>query len=57
MDYKKLCFKVQDIAREVGAFIRDEQKKLSAENIEVKSVASLVTYVDKNCRKNASSLH
>ncbi|WP_167613789.1 inositol monophosphatase family protein [Maribellus sediminis] len=51
MDYKKLCFQVQDIAREVGGFIRDEQKKLSAENIEVKSVASLVTYVDKTAEQ------
>lgn len=51
MDYKKLCFEVQDIAREVGSFIRDEQKKLSAENIEVKSVASLVTYVDKTAEQ------
>lgn len=51
MDYKKLCFEVQDIAREVGSFIRDEQKKLSAENIEIKSVASLVTYVDKTAEQ------
>ena len=55
MDYKKLCFEVQDIARETGAFIRDEQKKLSAENIEVKSVASLVTYVDKTAEQRIIS--
>jgi len=47
MEYKKLCFQVQDIARKAGAFIREEQKKISEKNIEIKSVASLVTYVDK----------
>jgi len=55
MDYKKLCFQVQGIARETGAFIRDEQKKLTAENIEVKSVASLVTYVDKTAEQRIIS--
>lgn len=55
MDYKKLCFRVQDIAREVGAFIRDEQKKVTAKNIEVKSVASLVTYVDKTAEERIVS--
>jgi myo-inositol-1(or 4)-monophosphatase len=47
MDYKKICFEVQDIARSVGGFIRDERKKLTAKDIEVKSTASFVTYVDK----------
>jgi len=51
MDYKKLCFQVQDIARETGSFIRGEQKKISAKNIEIKSVASLVTYVDKSAEQ------
>ena len=55
MEYKYLCFQVQDIAREVGAFIRDEQKKITAENIEVKSVASLVTYVDKTAEERIVS--
>ena len=55
MDYKKLCFQVQDIAREVGAFIRKEQKKVTAKNIEVKSVASLVTYVDKTAEERIVS--
>lgn len=51
MDYQKLCFQVQDLAREVGAFIREERKNVSADNIEIKSVASLVTYVDKTAEK------
>lgn len=55
MNYKELCFKVQDIAKAAGAFIRDEQKKISSENIEIKSVASLVTYVDKTAEKQIVS--
>lgn len=51
MDYKKLCFQVQDLARETGAFISEERKNVSADNIEIKSVASLVTYVDKTAEK------
>lgn len=47
MDYKKLCFQVQEIARETGNFIRKEGKKISASDVEIKSVSSLVTYVDK----------
>lgn len=55
MDYKKLCFQVQELAREVGAFIRDERHNVSAKNIEIKSVASLVTYVDKTAEKKIVS--
>ncbi|HYQ56310.1 MAG TPA: inositol monophosphatase family protein [Draconibacterium sp.] len=51
MDYKELCFQVQNIAHSTGNFIRSEQKKLSEKNIEIKSVASLVTYVDKTAEK------
>lgn len=47
MDYKKLCFQVQGIAKETGIFIRKEGKNISASDVETKSVASLVTYVDK----------
>jgi myo-inositol-1(or 4)-monophosphatase len=55
MDYQKLCFQVQDLAREVGAFIREEHKKLTSKNIEIKSVASLVTYVDKTAEERIIS--
>lgn len=52
MDYKNLCFQVQDIARETGSFIRKEGKKISSSDVEIKSVASLVTYVDKTAETN-----
>lgn len=52
MDYKKLCFQVQEIARDAGSFIRAEGKKISSKDIEIKSVASLVTYVDKTAEAN-----
>jgi len=55
MDYQKLCFQVQELAREVGAFIREERKNVSKDNIEIKSVASLVTYVDKTAEKRIVS--
>lgn len=51
MDYKKLCFQVQEIAKQAGNFIREERKKISSEDVELKSAASLVTYVDKNSEK------
>jgi len=55
MDYKNLCSQVQDIAREAGIFIREEGKKISSNDIEIKSVASLVTYVDKTAEANIVS--
>ena len=55
MDYKNLCFQVQDIAREAGSFIREEGKKISSTDVEIKSVASLVTYVDKTAEANIVS--
>jgi myo-inositol-1(or 4)-monophosphatase len=51
MDYQDLCKKVQQIARDTGSFIRQEQDKIKRENIETKSVASLVTYVDKTAEQ------
>ena len=51
MNYKNLCFQVQKITKDVGKFIRDEREKISSDNIEIKSVSSLVTYVDKNAEK------
>ena len=47
MDYKEICFRVQEVARDAGKFIRKERKKLSNEDVETKSTASFVTYVDK----------
>ncbi len=47
MNYEKICLQVQDIARNTGTFIREEGKKVTASDIELKSRSSLVTYVDK----------
>ena len=47
MNYRELCFQVQEIARETGGFIRTEGKKISKKDIEFKGITSLVTYVDK----------
>lgn len=47
MNYENLCIEVQNIARNVGSFIREEGKKVTASDVELKSKASLVTYVDK----------
>jgi len=47
MDYKNLCFQVQEIARETGSFIREEGVKITTADIEFKGITSLVTYVDK----------
>ncbi len=55
MDYKNLCSQVQNIARKAGSFIREEQKKITEKNIEIKSVASLVTYVDKTAEQQIVS--
>ena len=52
MDYKFICEEVQKIAKEVGAFIEDEINKLSDQDVETKSKASLVTYVDKTAEQN-----
>jgi myo-inositol-1(or 4)-monophosphatase len=46
-DYQSICQQVQEIARETGHFIRNEREKVSEKDVELKSVASLVTYVDK----------
>lgn len=47
IDYQSVCSRVQEIARETGHFIREEGEKISEKDVELKSVASLVTYVDK----------
>lgn len=47
MNYQKLCFQVQEIVRETGKFILEEKEKILVSDVELKSEASLVTYVDK----------
>lgn len=46
-NFQSICQEVQEIAREAGRFIRNEREKVSEKDVELKSVASLVTYVDK----------
>lgn len=46
-DYQHLCTRVQETARKAGTFIREERVKITATDVETKSKASLVTYVDK----------
>ena len=55
MDYKSLCKQVQQIARETGHFIREERKKITTDDIKIKSAASLVTYVDKTAENKIVS--
>lgn len=52
MNYKELCYSVQEIAREAGSFIRTEGDKVTTEDIEFKDTTSLVTYVDKTAEAN-----
>lgn len=52
MNYKELCFSVQEIACEAGSFIRTEGDKVTTEDIEFKDTTSLVTYVDKTAEAN-----
>ncbi|MBN2682609.1 MAG: inositol monophosphatase [Bacteroidales bacterium] len=47
MDLENICYKVTEIAREVGGFIRQEKDKISTEIIESKGLHDFVTYVDK----------
>jgi myo-inositol-1(or 4)-monophosphatase len=47
MDYREICEQVQKIALEAGTFIRGEREKISSNDVETKSTASFVTYVDK----------
>jgi len=54
-DYKSLCEQVQLIARETGNFIRGERTKISEKDVELKSAASLVTYVDKTAESRIVS--
>lgn len=47
MDLANVCRKVQELAIQVGDFIREEKNKISSEMIEVKGLNNFVTYVDK----------
>lgn len=45
--YEEICQKVQEVAKEAGAFIRVESGRLKATDIETKGLHNYVTYVDK----------
>lgn len=47
MNLEKLCFEVQSLAKETGAFIAGERKKFTLDQVEVKGKANFVSYVDK----------
>ena len=51
MDCKSLCTQVIQIVREVGDFIRQEAKNFSKDRVEIKSLNSLVSYVDKQAEQ------
>ncbi len=47
MNLERLCTEVQNIAKQVGAFITGEQAKFSLDKVEVKGKSNFVSYVDK----------
>ncbi len=51
MKYQEICLQVAGIAREAGNFIRIEREKVTRLDVETKSQASLVTYVDKTAEQ------
>lgn len=51
MDLKKLCFDARTIVISTGTFIREERGKVKNNAIEIKSLNSLVSYVDKEAEK------
>lgn len=51
MDLKNITAKVVDCAKKVGEFIRSERKTFSYNNIEIKGLNDLVSYVDKTSEK------
>lgn len=50
-NYQHICEQVEELAKEVGEFIRQEKGKLSGDSVETKSLNSFVTYVDKNAEQ------
>ncbi len=51
MNLESLCAEVADLARQTGAFIRQERATFSAEKIETKGRNDLVSYVDKEAEQ------
>lgn len=51
MNLQKLTAKVAELAKEVGAFIREEDKHFDQQHIEFKGLNDLVSYVDKTAEQ------
>lgn len=51
IDFKNLCTKVIEVAREAGEFIATEREGFSRSDIEYKGEQNLVSYVDKGAEK------
>lgn len=51
VDLEVLCHDVVELAREVGIFIKVEENKVNHQDIETKSLNSLVSYVDKTAEE------
>ena len=51
MDYQKITQSTIEVAKLVGQFLLQENKKITSADIELKSKNSLVTYVDKQAEK------
>jgi myo-inositol-1(or 4)-monophosphatase len=51
MDLQKLCLDVVELSREVGIYIKMQEGKVKQEEIEEKSLNSLVSHVDKMAEK------
>ena len=55
LNIEELCYDVIELAREVGIFIKIEERKVQQKDIEEKSLNSLVSYVDKTAEKSIVS--
>ena len=50
-DHQNLCMDVCKIAKDTGSFIRKERDQITKSDVKLKSLSSLVTYVDKTAEK------
>lgn len=48
INYREICLKVVEIARQAGEYIARQREELKASDIEYKGDQNMVTYVDKN---------
>jgi myo-inositol-1(or 4)-monophosphatase len=51
MQLEQVTSKVVEIAKEAGAFIREQRKTFSADKVEIKGLNDLVSYVDKTAEQ------